>query len=165
MKYVRIPYQGYIYPMNRARDQYSIAEAGLVAEEKEHEERRQTLSSQPLIFCFNDVSEAVVTDKETEEGELSNSLKTRAKRRVLNSLVRNAGTNFGKQSLRHRYVPIHAGRKRCKSCQRMEMRIVRKDNLRLERTRSNTQTIMGSCEIQHCKHASGNREQVANVGL
>ena len=48
--------------MDRGRDQYSVAEAGLVAEEKEHEERRHTLSSQPLISCFNDVSEAVVTD-------------------------------------------------------------------------------------------------------
>ena len=56
--------------------------------------------------------------KETEEGEVSNSLKTWAKCRVLNSLVRNARTNFGRQRLSHHYVPVYAERMRRKSCQR-----------------------------------------------
>ena len=44
--------------------------------------------------------------------------------RYPNSLVRNARTNFGRQSLSHHYVSVHAGRKRCKSCQRIMKRIV-----------------------------------------
>ena len=34
-----------------------------------------------------------------------------------------------------------------------------------ERPKSNTQTITGSYEIQHCKHASGNREKCASMQL
>ena len=80
--------------------------------------------------------------KETEKGELSNSLKTWAKRKVLNSLVRHAGTNFGRQRLSHHYVPIYAGRLRCKSCpRRWQREWFAKDNLSLERTRSNIRNI------------------------
>ena len=59
--------------MDRARDHYSITEAGLVAERKEREEKvygvytrtegRQTLSSQFLICFDNNASEAeAITD-------------------------------------------------------------------------------------------------------
>ena len=44
--------------------------------------------------------------KEIEEGESSNSLTTWAKCKVLNFLVRNAETNFGRQSPSHHYVPV-----------------------------------------------------------
>ena len=44
--------------------------------------------------------------KEIEEGESSNSLTTKAKCKILNFLVRNAETNFGRQSLSHHYVPV-----------------------------------------------------------
>ena len=52
------------------------------------------------------------------EGESSNSLTTWAKCTVLNSLVRNTETNFGRHGLSHHYVTVYAGRMRCKSCQR-----------------------------------------------
>ena len=68
----------FIYPLDRARYQYSNAEAGLVAEEKENKERRQTFCSQLLILFQqrHQQSRSSYRYKETEEGELSNSLKT-----------------------------------------------------------------------------------------
>ena len=63
-------------------------------------------------------SRSIYRYKEIEEGESSNSLTTWAKCKVLNFLVRNAETNFGRQGLSHHYVPVYAGRMRCKSCQR-----------------------------------------------
>ena len=42
-------------------------------------------------------------------------------------------------------------------------RIVRQTTYPSKRTKSNTQNIMGSCEIQQFALASGNREQVADV--
>ena len=56
--------------------------------------------------------------KEIEEGESSNSLATWAKCKGLKLLVRNAETNFGRQSLSHHYVPVSTRRMLCKSCQR-----------------------------------------------
>ena len=54
-------------------------------------------------ICFdNNASEAEVI----EEGEPSNSLTTWARCKVLNLPVRNAETNFGRQSPSHHYVPV-----------------------------------------------------------
>ena len=67
---------------------------------------------------------------QSKEGELSNSLKIWAKSRILNSFLRNAGKNFGRQSLSHHYAPVCAGRMRCKSCQRKWRReLFAEDNL------------------------------------
>ena len=72
-------------------------------------------STRSILYCRGRRSYRC---KETEEGDLSNSLKTWARRRVLNSLVCNAKTDFGRQSLSHHYVPVYAERMRCESCQR-----------------------------------------------
>ena len=103
-----------VYHVDQARDRYSIAEAGSVAEEKERKEGNQT------IFFTNDDADEVeaTTDiKEPNKGEWSYSLKIWTKCRVLNSLVRDAGTNFGRQRLRHHCEPVYAERMRRKSYQ------------------------------------------------
>ena len=81
--------------------------------------------------------------KEIEEGESSNSLTTWAKCKVLNLLVRNTETKFGRLS--HRYVPVSTRRMRCESCQpRWKRKLFAKDNLRPERTRCSTPKYLGS---------------------
>ena len=65
MNYVLIPYKWkqFIYHMGRARDQYSIAEAGLIAGGKESEEGRQTFFFTLLDPFNSDASEAdTITD-------------------------------------------------------------------------------------------------------
>ena len=81
--------------------------------------------------------------------------------KVLNILVRNAETNFGRQSLNHHYVPVSTRRMRCKSCQRRWKReLFAKDNLSLERTKSNTSKYMGS---QNSDVSSMPRETESNL--
>ena len=81
--------------------------------------------------------------------------------KVLNILVRNAETNFGRQSLSHHYVPVSTRRMRCKSCQRRWKReLFAKDNLSLERTKSNTSKYMGS---QNSDVSSMPRETESNL--
>ena len=60
MDYVLITYlwEKFHYHMGRARDQYSIAEAGLVAGGKEGKEGRQTIFFTPLDPYHNDANEA-----------------------------------------------------------------------------------------------------------
>ena len=65
MKYVMIPYEWkqFLYHVGRARDQYSVAEAGLVARRKERKEGRQTIFFTPLNPFNSDASEAeLITD-------------------------------------------------------------------------------------------------------
>ena len=65
MNYVMIPYKWkqFIYHVDRARDQYSIAEAGLVVGGKEREEGRQTMFFTPLDPFNIDASGAeLITD-------------------------------------------------------------------------------------------------------
>ena len=67
------------------------------------QEGSQALSSQ-LLTMFRQRCQCSTSNnryKEIEEGESSTSLTTWARCKVLNSLVRNAETNFGKQSLSH----------------------------------------------------------------
>ena len=60
MNYVMIPYRWkqFIYHVGRARDQYSIAEIGLVAGGKGREEGRQTIFFTPLDPFNSDADEA-----------------------------------------------------------------------------------------------------------
>ena len=93
MNYVLIPYRWkrVIYHVGRARDQYFIAEAGLVAGEKERKEGRQTIFFTPLDPFNSDADEAESsTDKETKKSTLSNSLETWTRCSVLDSLVHGA---------------------------------------------------------------------------
>ena len=65
MNYVIIRYRWkqFIYHVGRARDQYSIAEAGLAAGGKERKEGRQTIFFTPLDPFDSDASEAeLITD-------------------------------------------------------------------------------------------------------
>ena len=77
---------------------------------------------------------------------------------VLNLLVRNAETNFGRQSLSHHYVPVSTledcvlkgvkenGEENCSQ-----------DNLRLERTRCNTPKYLRAQEFRRLRVAIGRR--------
>ena len=60
MNYVMIPHRWkqFIYHVGRARDQYSIAEAGLVARGKERKEGKQTIFFTPLDPFNSDADEA-----------------------------------------------------------------------------------------------------------
>ena len=65
MNYVMILYKWkqFIYHVGRARDQYSIAEAGLVAVGKERKKGRQTIFFTPHVLFNSDASEAeLITD-------------------------------------------------------------------------------------------------------
>ena len=65
MDYVLIPYlwKKFLYHMCRARNQYSIAEAGQVAGGKEGKEGRQTIFFTTIDPYHNDANEAeTVTD-------------------------------------------------------------------------------------------------------
>ena len=106
-------------------------------------------------------SRSIYRYKEIEEGESSNSLTTWAKCKVLNSLVRNAETNFGRQSLSHHHVPVSTRRMRCESCQqRWKRELFAEDSLSLERTKSNTPKYMGS---QNSDVSSMPRETESNL--
>ena len=97
--------------------------------------------------------------KEIEEGESSNSSESWAKCKVLNWLLRNAATNFGRQSLSHHYVPVS-------TLEESVVKVVKEkgedncsqDHLRLERTRCNTPKNWRVQEFRRFKHASGSRE-------
>ena len=60
MNYVMVPYRWKqcIYHVGQARDQYSIAEAGLVAGGKERKEGMQTIFFTPLDPFNSDADEA-----------------------------------------------------------------------------------------------------------
>ena len=60
MTYVMIPckWKQFIYHVGRARNQYSMAEAGLVAKRKERKEGRQTIFFTPLDPFDSDADEA-----------------------------------------------------------------------------------------------------------
>ena len=80
MNYVMIPYRWkrFIYHVGRARDQYSIAEIGLVAGGKERKEGIQTIFFTPLDLFNSDANEAEsITDiKKPRTVSVSNSLET-----------------------------------------------------------------------------------------
>ena len=80
MNYVMIPYRWkrFIHHVDRARHQYSIAEAGPVAGGKERKRRRQTIFFTPLD-PFNidaDEAELIADINKTKESTSSNSLDT-----------------------------------------------------------------------------------------
>ena len=91
MNYVPISHKWkqFICHMGRARDRYSIAEAGLVAGGKEGKEGRQTIFFTPLDPYHSDASKAeTVTDLfKTEKSSLSKPLETRTRCFVLDFLV------------------------------------------------------------------------------
>ena len=94
--------------------------------------------------------------KEIEEGKSSNSLAAWAKCKVLNFLLPNAATNFGRQSLSHHHVPVS-------TLEESVVKVVKEngedncsqDNSRLEKTRCNTPKNLRAQEFRRFKHASG----------
>ena len=164
MNYVTTPYKWkrVIYHVGRARDQYSISEAGLVAGGKERKEEKQTIYSSSSFQQRCTRSRTNYRYQETKKSTLSKSLETWTRCSVLDSLVHS--TRCWTRILAdrfscHYYIPVCAKRMRRKGCQRKwKERIVRKAAHTSRTTKSNTQTIMGSWEIPECKHASGNRE-------
>ena len=94
MKYVMIPYRWkqIIYHVDQARDQYSKAEAGLVGRRK-----------RTYLFNSDEAEADLITDQETKEITLANSLETKRRCSVLNPLVHSTrcwSKNFGRQFLR-----------------------------------------------------------------
>ena len=166
MNYVMVPskWKRFTYNVGRARDQYSIAEIWSVAGGKEREEGRQTIFFSPLDPFNSDADEAESNTDITKprKSTILNSLETWTRCSVLDSFVHSTRCWSGSLANRfqcHYYVPVCAKRMRRKGCQRKwKERIVRKTAHTSRTTTTNTQTIMGSCEIQYCKHASGNRE-------
>ena len=66
----------FIYHVGRARDQYSIAEIGLVAGGMERKEGRQTIFFTPLDPFNSDEAESINRYYETKRSKISNSLET-----------------------------------------------------------------------------------------
>ena len=106
-------------------------------------------------ICFdNNASEAeVITDtKKSRKVNHQIHSTTWAKCKVLNLLVRNAETNFGRQSLSHHYVPVS-------TLEECVVKVVKEngnencsqDNLRLERTRCNTPKYKGTQNSDVCQ--------------
>ena len=92
--------------MGQGRDQDSIAKAELVTEGKERKEENHT-----IFFTNNDADKAeAITDLKIIEN--MNKMQS-----TLNCIVRDEGTNFGRQCLRHHYVLVYVERMRRKSCQ------------------------------------------------
>ena len=125
MNYVMIPYRWkqFIYHVGRARDQYSIAEAGLVAGGKERKEGRQTIFFTPLDPFNSDAGEAeLITDiKKPRKVQYQFHWRLEQDGSVLDSLVHS--TRCWSRILAswfwcHYHVPVCAKRMRRKGCQR-----------------------------------------------
>ena len=102
--------------------------------------------------------------QEAEEGESSNSLKIWTECKVLNSLVRDAGTNFGRQRVRHHYVPVLLKECVVKVVNKSGDENCSQDNLCL-RTKSNTQKYLGSWELRHLVQFLETEIKIADVRL
>ena len=102
--------------------------------------------------------------KEIEEGESQNSLKHWTECSVLNSLVRNARTNFGRQ---HLHIMSQSMLKECvvKVLNESEDETYSQDNLCLERTRSNTPKYLVSWRLRRLVQFLGNRDQNCRCGF
>ena len=150
--------------MGRARDQYSITEIGLVAGGKERKELRQTIFFTPLDPFNSDADEAESITDTTKPRKVKYQIDWRPEQDAVYwihlSTAQNAGPEFW-QTGSNAIITYQSVPKECvvKGCQRKwEKRIVRETAHTSRTTKSNTQTIMGSYEIQYCKHSLENRQ-------
>ena len=166
--------------MNRARDQYSITEAGLgakrknvksctgvyTAAQKEDKHSHYNGRAYNVFRQQRQRSRSNYRCKEIEEGESSKSLTKDAKCKVLNLLVRNAETNFGRQSLSHHYVEV-SSLEECivKVAKENREEIYSQDNLRLERTRCNTPKYLRAHEFRRFKQCLGKPRVICSVDV
>ena len=159
MTYVMIPYKWkrFIYHVGRARDLCSIAEIGLVAGGQEREEGTQTIIFTPLDPFISDADEEEsITDikkPRTVQYQIHWRTVQDAGYWIHLSTTQDAGLEFWQTGsdaiITHQSVPKEG----------CVVKVVSESGKReLFTTKSNIQTIMGSYEIQYCKHASGNRE-------
>ena len=159
MNYVMIPFKWtrFINHVGRARDQYSIAEIGLVAGGKERKEGRQTIFFTPLDPFNSDTDEADSITDFKKPRKVQYQIRWRTEQDAVYwihlSTAQDAGLGFWQT---YQSVP-----KECVvkvASEKWEKIIVRETAHTSRTTKGNTQTIMGSYEIQFCNHASGNRE-------
>ena len=167
MNFVMILYiwKQFIYHVGRARDQYSIAEAGLVAGGTERKEGRQTIFVTPLDPFNSDTNEAESITDIKKPWKVHCQIHWRPEQDAVYwihlSTAQDAGLEFW-QTGSSAIITCQSVPKECvvkvvsESGKREELS--RKTAHTSRTIKSNTQTIMGSCESQYCKHASGNRE-------
>ena len=125
MNYVMIPYRWkqFIYHVGRARDHYSVAEAGLVAGGKERKEGRQMIFFTPLDPFNSDANEAEpITDvKKPRKVHYQIRWTSEQDASVLDLLVHSTrcwSRILADRFQCHYYVPVFAKRMRRKGCQR-----------------------------------------------
>ena len=109
--------------------------------------------------------------QETNKSTVLNTLETWTRSSVLDSLVHSTRCWSGILTNKfwcHYYVPVCAQRMRREGCQRKwkerERELFAKQLAPRERPKENNQTIMGSCEIQHCKACLGKPRVICRPG-
>ena len=150
--------------MGRARDQYSIAEIGLLAGGKERKEGRQTIFFTPLDPFNSDADEAEAIADTAKPRKVKYQIHWRPEQDAVHwihlSKAQDAGLEFW-QTGSNAIITYQSVPKECVVkvvSESGKRKIVRETAHTSRTTKSDTQTIMGSYEIQYFKHASGNRE-------
>ena len=146
MNYLLIPckWKRFIYHVGRARDQYSIAEVGLVAGGKEGKEGRQTIFFTPLDPFNSDADEAEsITDIKKPRKCIIKFIGDSNKMQRM-STPQDAGLEF-LQTGSDGIITYQSVSKECvvKIVRESGKRILRKTAHTSRTTKSNTQTIMG----------------------
>ena len=152
MNYVLIPYRWkrVIYHVGRARDQYTIAEAGLVAGGKERKEGRQTIFFTPLDSFNSDADEAESITDFRKPRKVHCQIHWIPEQDAVYWIHLSTAQKCWTRILsdwfsRHFYIPVCAKRMRRKGCQRKWKEIIVSKMAHTSRTtKSKTQTIMGS---------------------
>ena len=143
MNYVMVllRWKRFICHVGRARDQYSFAEAGLVARGKERQEERQTIFFTPLDPFNSDADEAESVSDTSKPREVKYQTHWRPEQDAVYwihlSTARGAGLEFLADRFQcYYYVPVCAKRMRRKGCQRKwKERIVRQSTYTSQRTK------------------------------
>ena len=158
MNYVMNPYRWkqFIYHVGRARDQYSVAEAGLVAGGKERKEGRQMIFFTPLDPFNSDANEAEPITDVKKPRKVHYQIRWRSEQDAMYWIylftAQDAGLEFWQTGsnaiITYQSLPKECVVKVVSESGKREFFFARKTAHTSRTTKSNTQTIMGSCEIQ-----------------
>ena len=171
MNYVMTPYQWkrFIYHVGRARDQYSIAEIGLVAGGTEREEGRQTIFFTPFDPFNSDAHEAESITDTTKPRKVKYQIRWRPEHDAVYwihlSTAQDAGLEFW-QTVSNAIITYQSVPKECvvKVVSESGKRELFARQLTPRERPKVTLRPSGSYEIQYCTHASGNRELICRPG-
>ena len=163
MNYVMVllRWKRFICHVGRARDQYSFAEAGLVARRKRTSRRKANNLLHSSCPFNSDADEAESVSDTSKPREVKYHTHWRPEQDAVYwihlSTARGAGLEFLADRFQcYYYVPVCAKRMRRKGCQRKwKERIVRQSTYTSQSDKCNTQSIMGSCEIQQLARRLG----------